>query len=116
MSNEVDNEIREIELNQKEAKSMVDDRKAVQRLLSNRDFKRVVTSGYFEKEAVRLVHLKSDANWQSDEAQKVIENQMTGIGTFQQYLDAVVALGGHAAQAVEDADAALEDLRSSDEA
>ena len=57
MSNEA---INAIERDIKEARKHVELGDSLERLLNNRDFKKVIVEGYFEKEAARLVHLKAD--------------------------------------------------------
>ena len=79
-------EVTQIEQNIKHAKKLVDVGDSLERLIGNRDFKKVVLEGYFEQEAIRLVHLMSDPNMQSSESKASIETQMNSIGSFKQYL------------------------------
>tara|TARA_B100001559_G_scaffold315918_2_gene318643 strand:+ start:973 stop:1314 length:342 start_codon:yes stop_codon:yes gene_type:complete len=60
--------------------------KALARLLVNKDFKEVILKGYFEREAVRLVHLRADPNMQSAESQASIIKQMDAISGLSDYL------------------------------
>ncbi|AYA64327.1 hypothetical protein [Alteromonas sp. RKMC-009] len=106
-----DNAIKEIEISKKDAEKLVDDARAVNRLLKNRDFKRVITEGFFEKEAVRLVLLKSDPNFQSPEDQASLLTAMDGIGVLRHYLQTRLVLGDQASASIEDLDAELEELR-----
>ncbi len=78
-------ELQAIEHNIKQAQKTVDLGEAYERLKNNRDFKKVVLETYFEQEAIRLVHLKSDPNMQTAESQKSIAMQMDAIGTLQQF-------------------------------
>lgn len=80
------NEIQELEENIQRAKAHVEFGSTVERLLSNRDFKKVISEGYFEQEAIRLVHLKADPNMQSTAQQESIVKQMDAIGSLKQYL------------------------------
>lgn len=82
-------ELQAIENNIRNSQKVADLGAALERLHSNRDFKKIVLEGYFEQEAIRLVHLKSDQNMQSAESQKAITMQMDAIGTFKQYLRTV---------------------------
>lgn len=107
----LEQEIQSVEISIEHAKETVERSKAVGRLIKNKDFKKVVLDGYFEKEAVRLVLLKSDPNWQSAEAQKDIENQMIAIGGFRNYLNTINQLGQMAANALADDEATLSELR-----
>lgn len=89
-------DIRIIEDSIKRATAHVESGKAVDRLRNNKDFKQIVVEGYFEREAVRLVHLKGDPNMQSDASQSSIVKQMDAIAAFSQYLSIAVL---HAAMA-----------------
>lgn len=82
-------ELQQLELNIKQSQKIVDLGESLERLVSNRDFKKVILEGYFEQEAIRLVHLKSDDNMQSSGSQYSIEKQMMGIGAFSSYLNTV---------------------------
>lgn len=91
-----------IEKLMKDSKELIDFGNAVERLRSNRDFKRVITEGYFEKEAIRLVQLKSDPAMQSPASQTAILSAMDGIGQLIQYLQDAVRTGELAAKQLED--------------
>jgi len=93
--------IEEIELNIEQAKSIVATGSAMERLRNNRDFKKVIIEGYFEKEAIRLVHLKSDFNMQSPEAQVSILRDMDAIGTLAQYFNKTMHQAMLAEKAIE---------------
>ena len=66
----------------KQSQAIVELGSAVDRLRSNKDFKKIVIEGYFEKEAIRLVHLKADPSMQSAASQQSINQQMDAIGAF----------------------------------
>ena len=107
MSNDA---IQEIELNIKEAQKMVDLGAAVQRLATNRDFKKVVMEMYFEKEAVRLVHLKAAPSMQGKEQQDSIVKEMDAIGSFYQFLRTLEIQAEMARRAVEDGETLREEI------
>lgn len=81
--------VEEIELNIKEAQKIVDTGNSLERLLNNRDFKKVVLEGYFSEEAVRLVHLKADPSMQTPEKQESIIKQMDAIGSINSYFTTI---------------------------
>ena len=89
-----------IELSIKHAKKSVDLMKSLDKLTRNRDFKNVVLDGFFEKEAIRLVTLKSDPNMQDEDSQRAIIAQMDAIGGFRQYLSGVLQMGRMAQKAI----------------
>lgn len=107
MSNDA---IQEIELSIKEAQKIVDLGAAVQRLTSNRDFKKVVMEMYFEKEAVRLVHAKANPALQGEEHQKAIIKDINAIGSFYQFLRTLEIQADMARRAVEDGETLREEL------
>jgi hypothetical protein len=92
--------IQAIEENIKQAKKIVEVGEALGRLQNNRDFKRVVIEGYFEQEAIRLVHLKSDPNLQSPDSQKSILAQIDAIGAVSQYFSTVLHKASIARKAI----------------
>lgn len=92
--------IQAIEENIRQAKKIADFGDAVERLKSNRDFKRVILEGYFEQEAIRLVHLKADPNMQSPDNQKSILTQMDAIGALSQYFNTALFKAGMARKAI----------------
>ncbi|SUA63326.1 Uncharacterised protein [Oligella urethralis] len=81
-------DLQEIELTIDRAKEMIKDGEAVERLLRNRDFKRLVVDGYFKDEAVRLAFLKSERQVLTDEKlEKIVDSNLKSIGFFKQYLE-----------------------------
>lgn len=106
----INNDIQQLEVSIKQAQSDVDIGNSLDRLLSNRDFKKVIMEGYFEKEAIRLVHLKADPNMQNEGSQKAIINQMDAIGSLKQYFYLVQAKASMAQKSVESDSQTLEDL------
>lgn len=107
MSNET---IQAIERAIKSNKAAVEFGAALNRLQVNRDFNAVVTTGYFEREAVRLVHLKSDPNMQSADSQRAIISQMDAIGALKQYLATVKHLTMLAEKTLSADEVTLEEL------
>lgn len=103
-------ELQAIEQNIKQSQKTVELGDAYARLLSNRDFKKIVLEGYFEQEAIRLVHLKSDPNMQSAESQKSIATQMDSIGNFKQFLAFVKFKAEMAGKAIEADEFARDEL------
>jgi len=93
--------IEEIDRNIKEARKFVERGAALQRLMSNKDFKALIQEGYFEKEAVRLVHLKADASMQTAERQASILKQMDAIGSLSDYFVGIRQQAMLAAKAIE---------------
>lgn len=80
------------------------------RLTGNRDFVKIIKEGYFEKEAIRLVHLKADPSMQTPERQASITRDIDSIGSFRAYLDLIIRQGGMASRAIQNAEAEIESL------
>ena len=79
--------LKELEANLLAAKEAIELSNALQRLMDNKDFKKVVINGYFSKEAIRLVLLKGKPGYHSDVEQKNIIAKIDAIGNFSNYLD-----------------------------
>ena len=93
--------LKEIESNIKESKKLVELGAALERLRNNPDFKEVIIQGYFEQEAIRLVHLKADKNMQTPERQASIVAQMDAIGALSEYFAVVSHRAMLASKAIE---------------
>lgn len=74
---------------------------ALERLSSNSDFKKVVKTGYFEQEAVRLVHLKGAPHMTSLDSQASIVKQIDAIACLAQYFQVVSQQAGFADTTIE---------------
>lgn len=86
------NDIQEVELNIEFAKERIELLNALDRLLKNADFKLVISEGYMEKEAIRLV--KALANGAIlPEGKAEIQKDIEGIGRLDQYFEAIVQIG-----------------------
>ena len=104
------NDIQALENSIKHATVMVEMGNALDRLRSNKDFRRVVLDGYFKDEAIRLVMLKADTKMQSIESQASIVKQMDAIGSFNQYLTTVMQLSAQAERSIESDSQTVEEL------
>lgn len=82
--------VQAIEKEIQHSKELVELGKGLERLRSNRDFKKIIVEGYLEQECIRLVLLKADQNMQSTEKQASIVKQMDAIGALHQYFQTVL--------------------------
>ncbi len=80
-------ELLQVELSIEANKKLIQLSNALERLLYNPDFNKVVMDGYFTDEAVRLVHQKAEPHAQNELIQKRILLQLDAIGLFKQYLN-----------------------------
>jgi CHAT domain-containing protein len=92
--------VKAIEENIRQAKVIAGLGDSLERLRLNKDFKEVVLKGYFEQEAIRLVHLKADPGMQSPDIQKSIIAQMDAIGSVSQYFTTVFQKASIARKAI----------------
>ena len=81
--------VQAIEKQIQHSKELVEFGKGLDRLRSNRDFRKIIVEGYLEQECIRLVLLKADHNMQSAERQASIVKQMDAIGALSQYFQTV---------------------------
>ena len=103
-------QIEEIELNIEQAKLIVANGTALDRLRNNRDFKKVIVEGYFEKEAIRLVHMKSDFNLQDEVSQRDIDLDIVAVGRLGKYFNEVLRRADLASKAIEADEQTREEL------
>lgn len=95
--------IRQLEEQMAAARQQIELGRALSRLMSNKDFRDVIVKGYLEKEAVRLVHKRAEANTQGPFPQEINLRRIDGIGFFNEYLKQVAEAAEIAAhQLVED--------------
>lgn len=107
-------EIESIELSIEDAKRKIDLREAMRRLMKNKDFITIIDDGYFESEAVRLVHLKSDPNMQDPDQQAFVVRAIDAIGTLRAYMSRIFQQGNSAENAMAAHETALEEVLSED--
>lgn len=105
-------EIERLEHSTHRAKQHLELGNALERLLNNRDFKAVIQQGYFEQEAIRLVHLKSDPAVDSPAKQANIIRDIDAIGALSAYLKEIQRQADLAKREIEDNEVMLEELRS----
>ena len=106
----IGNEVQQLEFNIKRSKEIADIGAAFERLRNTRDFKTVISGGYFEREAIRLVHLKADSNMQSADSQKAIMLQIDAIGSLSQYFNTLTRCADMANKSIESDEQTLAEL------
>lgn len=112
-SDKIMSDIQEIEVTIKELKEVVERKNAVNRLLGNRDFKKLIMEGYFKDEAARLVGLLGEQA--AAQYREEIIRSMDGIAQFKAHLRTVRQIGEAAASELAHHEQALEDLRNEDQ-
>ena len=78
--------IQQVELSIEHARQGVKFGEALDRLMKNRDFQKVILDGYLRDEAVRLVHLKADPGMYTADDQGALDAQIITVGLFGAWL------------------------------
>lgn len=81
----------------------------LKKLLSNREFRAIVEEGYFKEEAARLVLMIGDPS--AKHVRDEIQNALTGISYFNQYLRGIQQLGEVARNQIPENEELLDELR-----
>lgn len=110
VNSELDTQLERVEISIEDAKNSIALKKSLENLTNNPDFIKIVREGYFKTEAVRLVMLKADHNFRSDEDQKGIITALDGIGAFKMYCNTIMSLGRMAERALSDDEATREQI------
>ena len=100
------------DLNQsiKRSKAQIELGVSLARLQVNRDFQKIIQSGYLENEAVRLVHLKAAPEMQSAQDQERIVREIDAIGALPAYFRAIRHQAAQAAKSLVEDEETLEAL------
>ena len=92
--------VEELHQRREELKKFCARAEALTRLQNNADFKLVITDGYMEDEAIRLVHLLGDARFNSDDKKTIyredFQERMIGIARLSEYFRSIFQLSGQA--------------------
>ena len=92
--------VEELHQRREELKKFSARAEALTRLQNNADFKLVITDGYMEDEAIRLVHLLGDARFNSDDKKAAyredFQERMIGIARLSEYFRSIFQLSGQA--------------------
>ena len=89
-----EDQIKQIDRNIEAAKATLELSGALERLLTNRDFRKVIAEGYLTQEAVRLVKIKGEPAMQTSEKQAAILRDIDSIGSLHQYFNTIFMQGG----------------------
>tara|TARA_B110000238_G_scaffold187935_1_gene218486 strand:- start:644 stop:976 length:333 start_codon:yes stop_codon:yes gene_type:complete len=103
-------EIEQIEVSIEAARKDVAKMDGLLRLIKNKDFQAIVDTGYFVDEASRLVVIRAEPSMQDDSVQKTINDGITAVGHFRQYLNTVMQLGRMAEQGIKEDEETRQEL------
>lgn len=93
-------QLAQLEREAKSYKAAIDLGSALEKLMSNRDFNRLITEGYLRNEAVRLVQARSNPELQSPEKQAANLRDIDAIGSLSQFFNTVRAEAGMAGRSL----------------
>ena len=100
--------VEEIQIDIDEARSVIAHADALNRLMKNPDFIRVIKEGFFKEEAYRLVELKAAPQMQSKERRKGLIQAIDAIGGLQQHFNKIWVMAEQATSLIEQAEQELE--------
>ena len=103
-------EMNTLELTIEQAREKISLMETLKRLEANPDFHTVMLKGYFEGEAVRLVHAKGNPGMTSPESQASIIKQIDAIGSLGNYFRSILHNGLMSAKAIEDAEETKDEI------
>ena len=103
-------EYKEIEIEIEQARSSVERLQALVRLRNNPDFKRIIEQEFFQDYAARLVSLRRAESHESPTAQADLIKDIDGVGTLQQFLNAILTMGYQAEQLLVEGEDALNEI------
>jgi hypothetical protein len=101
-----------IEVSIEDAKAQIAMKDAMEKLTRNRDFKKLILDEYFEKNAIRLVMLKSAPAAQDPVFQQSILTEMDSIGCLRQFFAKIMRNGDLAEKSLRDYEETREELLS----
>ena len=106
-----EHDLQEIDITIEDAYKAIELGKMVSELESNPLFKGLITEHYFKDNAARLVMLKADPAFQTQEKQDKLNNDMLGISVLGEFLRDKKLLGLMAKDSIEADERTREELR-----
>lgn len=86
-------QIERVEISIEQANEAIKRREQLKALTKNKDFQAIIDTGYFVEEASRVVMLKGNPAFQSEEMQNSVENQLIAIAFLRQYFSTIMQIG-----------------------
>ena len=106
-------DINQIELSIEQAREKIKLRDQARKLISNREYKSLITKGYLTDEAIRLTSL-TGVDSQRDNRSEIFD-MLKAISHFQQYMQRVIREGDMVEQELEDLQMTLEELEQEEQ-
>ena len=95
-------DIKVVEVTIEQAQATIKMRDTLTRLLNNDDFNTIISEGYFQNEAAKLVMLRAAPEMQDPEMRAVIDRQLDSIGYLRQHFLMINAFGRTAEKTLAD--------------
>lgn len=108
---EVNNQLEEMIQYRDNQKKLLDRRQAVQRLMKNRDFKRIISEEFMITEAARYAHASGNPKIDAEGRAEALAIAQAG-GHLQRFLDAVLQQGVQAERELPAIDEGIEEYRA----
>ena len=102
----------EINISIEAAKEAVSRKNMMDELIKDKRFETLFSVGYLEKEPARLTSLFADAEWQTEEKQQSLIDDLRAISSFRQYVLAIKAMGTQMERQIAGSEAQLEEMRN----
>ena len=112
MSNELERDIKQVELTLEQYRKVVKQGEALKRLLKNPDYKEIFDEFLFSSELRRLSLLLADPSLQSEEDQKIIQENIKGIALVRSHLVNTLSLYNKAKEDISGMEEELSTMRA----
>lgn len=109
MSEELENELKQIEVSIEELQSFVNRKNQLKRLSENKDFQQLIEEEYLIQEASRMLLLRDDPNLPAGK-KAFLEADMYGPGAFKRYLSTIYQMGNIAENNISEMRETMEDI------
>ena len=103
---------RQIEISIEAAKGAVERKSMMDELIRDKRFTEIFTIGYMEKEPARLTSLMADHDWQTEEKQQSIIDDLRAISSLRQYIMGIKAMGNQMERQIASSEAQLDEMRA----
>ena len=111
---QIEQQMQQVEVTIEECEEQIAQAEALERLHKNADFKKVILTDYFEKNALRTVMMKSAPGHGTPEKQQDLDHVLIGIGQLGQYFRKIFAFGEGASRAMDEHKNTREELLAED--
>jgi hypothetical protein len=102
---------KEIEISIEAAKGAVERKNQMVELLNDKRFQNLFTIGYMEREPARLTSLLADSDWQTEEKQQSIIEDLRAISSLRQYILGIKAIGNQMEKQIANSERQLDEMR-----